>query len=240
MNKQQLKNLLSNPLFIRYKYYILPVVSILVSISLIIFLIVPQGSKLYKVSKTTQESDDKTSFLQKKLDLLQKVDATEYQSLIDTSLISLPEDKDYSGAINQIVTVVKNNNLRLDGMGISTVVTTIDNAQSYAIKIDVTGDINSIKNFMTAIKSGPRLMRVNSIEVTSSKNASQVASSIGLIVFYQETQKSLGSVDQPLVLPAEKDKDVINSLKTTTSGLVGSPTEVIDTNIPKGKSDPFQ
>ena len=239
MLKTYLKALRDNPLIKKYQAYILLATTTILSVSLFIFLIIPQGLKLYEASKKTKDTEDKTEFLKHKLELLKQVDLQKYKSDYQTSLTSLPEDKDYSGAINQVITLIKANNLKLAGMSLATQGAPIDGAQSYTIKIDISGTTISIKNFVASLKTAPRLVRVNSIEISNGKNNDSTTGSINLLVFYQEAQTIIGQLDSPLILPNEKEFKNIESIKKSVSQTPITQTPgIID--IPKGKSNPFQ
>lgn len=229
--------ILDNSFFKNHKFLIIPIFSILATLSLTIFVIIPNVAILKEVGSKEDELKQKNDFYKQKTEILQKIDQTNYKGYINTSLQAMPQDPDVPGALNQILFLLTSNNLQLDGINFGLATETVTpNTSAFHIEVDVSGEATQVKNFIAGTKKIPRLMKVVKLDV-SSLGESRIASTITLAVFYQILPQTIGGIDQPISELTEEDLATISNIKSLSKQLPPSQTQPV--NLPKGKQDPF-
>ena len=86
----KLKVLLENPIIVKYKIIILPIISIAISLFLLIFIVFEQVSSSIKRQEEITDTKTKVSDLTQKNNDLEKIDDTSFKDYLTTSLISIP------------------------------------------------------------------------------------------------------------------------------------------------------
>ncbi len=239
--KKILQPLFKNPIFIKFQSFILPVFSLLMSILLLIFLIIPQILEYISTTKIVNESQQKYASLSKKLITLQKADVTGLNDDISITYLALPKDKDIPGAINQILFYVSSFRLQLDGMAFSVSGADVLGVKGYPVKLDVSGDETSINQFIDNFKQAPRLMKIIDSELTANKSLGKAAASINLQVFYDALPSAVNTSNDQILLPTQQDKDILTKIKQNVQSVPTAigPVPSSGASIKSGKPDPF-
>ncbi len=235
--KQVLKGLKNNPVYDRYEFLILPVFSTVVCLALLILIVIPNIITLLETNKQIQDLNSKNQALTTKLKSLEQADPETIKKNIETTLIALPEDKDIPGAINQLLFLVNTNNLKLSGISFSVGSGTEALSNNYQIKMDVSGGLTNLQNFVNKLKESTRTLKPDSIEINGVK-FTDVQSTIAVKIYFQPLQKSIGDVEKPLPVITQKDLEPLEKIKN--SEVMNSQISGGIINAQKGKTDPFQ
>lgn len=232
----EIKKILEHPLVLKYRIYALPVLSIIFSLALLILVVIPQISASQKTSEEINTLNQKNTNLQKKLADLNSIDDSLYTDYLTSAKLALPVEKDISGAIGQVLYLIKSEQLTLNSIGFSTPKEE-NKTQSFQIRVELEGNMNNFKNFINKTASNPRILKVTSLEVSGSKRLDKVQVSLTLTTYFQDEPKALGDVEQALPIPAAKDFEYLATVKANSLLI-----PVINTNEivgDKGKADPF-
>ncbi|MBI3486398.1 type 4a pilus biogenesis protein PilO [Candidatus Daviesbacteria bacterium] len=222
----------------RYQLLIWPLVGIGISILLLVLVIIPQLLRIWATNQKIETTKDKITTLNQKYDQLKRIDLNEYKQNLNEALIALPLDKDIPSGISQIQTVALNDQIQISGLIVGSGTTT-SNPASYQFKIEGVGSLDSVKKFIADIQKGPRVMSLDSVELSSgNKEGSVYSVNLGITTYSQVQETKLGPLDQPVVNLNDKEIAVLTAIKQSTQN-----TQIISQNGTtgaKGKSDPFQ
>lgn len=230
-----LATITSNQYYLRYKIILWPAVVGIICVVLLIFIIIPQIQNSFFTLRTLSDSEARLRNLDKKADLLERINTSEYRQNINTALIALPEEKDIPGVLSQILFLLGANQLKLVAIGLSPAPPSSSNLESVGLKLEVEGDTLGIKNFLTKLRAVPRLMKVTGLEVNGSRETIQAT--ISLTAHYLGLVSQLGDIEKPIEEVSQAELEVLttikNNLRSTPSSLVITPTST-------GKVDPFE
>jgi|SRR3989344_4766074 len=233
----KLKVLLENPIIVKYKIIILPIISIAISLFLLIFIVFEQVSSSIKRQEEITDTKTKVSDLTQKNNDLEKIDDTSFKDYLTTSLIAIPEEKDIAGAIGQLLFILRSHNLNLDNIGFSNA-SPENGLESFQISLEIQGDMSDMKALINDFKSTPRIIKLNSIELTSTRNSQTAHADIMLTAYFSKLPVNIGSVDEVLKQPTAEELKLIATIKENIQKIPLSNTQ--DATGSKGKADPFQ
>lgn len=229
-----LKQITENPLYIKYQYYLLPLLAISVGIGLLIYIFKQEIPNAMQTQKKLEKAQSQSLMLSQKIGILEQVDEERYRQNINTVLSAVPADKDAPSAIGQIIYLVNASQLKLNSIGVSEVKT---EQESYNIKLEVEGEIASLKDFADKLKTSPRIMKINNLEFSKNRGE-EVSANIELLTYFQPIVSSIGSTDQPISPVTEDEIEIIKQINNYSRTV---PT-ITSENVTgaKGKSDPFE
>ncbi len=232
-----LKELKENPLVVKYKPFLLPIFVGVICIFLIVFLLIPQMINYFNIQKTINNNESRLRALNSKIEALKKVNLEDYKSKINTALGAVPSDKEIPSALGQILFLVNSSSLKLEAMNISSAVVPVGSLNTFTIKIEVTGDLDGVKDLIEKVKVSPRIMKISSLELNQSPNTKLRA---GLVfnIYFQQQAAGIGAVDKPVSLLTSKDEEILAVLNTYAR-TVPVTTDVEQAAGPRGKDDPF-
>jgi hypothetical protein len=233
-------------LYQTHKLYIFPLGVTLASLILIIFVIFPQTSKLISNQGLQTEILNKSHFLETKAQALEGYDPTDLSKKVGYATSAFPSDKDFVNAFALLQQLTSQS-------GFTAVATSLEEsaqggvqAQSYNVRLDVLGPVNSLPILLSNIENSPRLMRVSTVEIISGADPGQSNATINVTVLYSQDSGNLGSVDSPLPKLSAEEEAVISKLsrsglpvvsqETTASQGIAEPIQL----GPRGKSNPFE
>lgn len=229
-----LKEIQKNPILIKYKIYILPAVSAIICLGLISLVIVPQVKGLLEAGKKNTELNHRLEVLQTKINALEKTDKSSIRENIKTSLSALPDDKNIPNAITQILYFLNINSLQLESLSSSGA----GDGESVQIRMDISGNINNLKNFMARLKEAPRIIKIQSLDITGGRVTGNIQASIVLSVFFAQLPDKIGGIEQPVPQVTPQDLEVLSLIKSNAAAF---PTITATSSAGvKGKADPFQ
>lgn len=241
MNK--IKELLKNPLYQQYRDYIMPVLSFVVSVTLIVLVIFPQIPQIGAINIKIEEIQAKTDSLTQKAGILERVDEDDYKAFLNTASQVLPSDRNIPNAIDNILRLVNANRLDLTAINFSNNSIKSGGLDAFSVKLSLAGNLEGVKAFVDGVKELPRLMKVNTIEIIDSgkpvvgeRARPPVSADIELLIFFQPVLASIGGVESPISQPSEQQLAQIQELQAKIVPFTTAPV----TSGERGKSNPFQ
>lgn len=231
------KTISEHPLYIKYKAFLLPAATILISLNLFILIVIPQIFNGFATSKLIDQNETKFTSLEKKIAILEGVDVVKYQQDIGKALVSIPTDKDIPGVIGQVLYLVSKSKLKLSSMSVTPAGSSENGLETFSVTITVEGGVSELKDLINNTKKSPRAITVNGLEVSGSRGLT-VQAVISFLTYYQDLITNLGELEQEIqgVNPEE-----LKILATISDNIKQVPT-ITDASVsgPKGKSNPFE
>lgn len=232
-----IKKITANPLYQSYNLVIVPAISVLLCLLIAALITIPQALKITDTNKKITENKAEQAFYKRKIAELQQIDTELYKKNLDTALVALPSDRDIPSAISDILNLLSSSGLQLYGMTFNQT-GGAPGLESFQIKLDVVGDLSQLKQFIALSKETTRILKIDSIEITSSTSNSQTQANLNILAFYQAIPPSVTvPIDQKVNLFTEVDQAVVDKIRQNTtytdfSAATASAVEV-------GKDDPF-
>lgn len=232
---KQLQSLKDNPLLVKYRNFLIPVISFLVCLVLIIFIIIPQIQD-YLNSRTEEQSlKERILQLTQKKQILDSIDVGLYKANLEVALSILPSDKDIPGAVGDLLILLSANRLKLVNVSLDGD-KVLYNSKALVVKIDTSGDPQAINNFLTSTGDSIRLMRVGRIE-TSSGTSNAISASFDIAAFYEPIPTVSSALDAKVNLPTDQDLELIKKVQAELG--IGNNSESTASS-PLGKDNLFQ
>lgn len=230
-----IQQVLENQFFKKYQIYLIPIIGLIITALLLIFFIIPQINGLSTVNDNIQQITQQKILLSKKTDDLNKVNLESTKEQYQLSLAALPADKNIPSAIAQLQRLSSLNSLQLANLSLGQG-GPASGVDSFIIKTEVLGSLDSISNFLNDIKEGPRVMKVSSIEINGGQGGI-FSASLGISVYYQAQQNILGKIDDPVVLISDSEKSLLENIRNLVQENLDNFSA---TTVVKGKIDPFE
>lgn len=220
-------------LYAKYKLIVYPLTLTLAGLVLIILVIIPQ-IKLFIDSQATLNSEQaRTKTLEVKAQELSSINPDDLTQKLTVAIAALPTDKDYGSIIGLIQRIAANSNVTISSLTLAPIAG--EKTPGFAVNVDVLGLKPSIDQMISSIDQSSRVMKVASIDISSSK-ASTIEAGLIINVFYAPAPAALGSVDSELPKLSAQDEAI---LATLASSQTTTPSNVSQL-LPRGKANPFQ
>lgn len=232
MKKEEIFNFYRN-----YRLYIFPAIVEFSTLILILVVIYPQTLKLIENQKKEEEIQNKSAFLETKIQTLASFDPTDLSQKVDYTLNSYPADKDFVFSLNVLQNLVSQSGFKILSISLE-LSAKKTNTQSYGIRLDLLGSTSQLPILISSIESSSRLMRVASIETASGKDSSGATIVLNVDILYASAPQEFGSIDSPLPSLSEKDEEVIAKLARGNVSVSSQSTTV--QLGPRGKANPFE
>lgn len=234
MNKAEIKEF-----YQKYKLYIFPLVIILSSLILIVFVVYPQTARLITNQRSQGDFINRAKLLEVKAQTLSSLDPEDLDRKVGYVHASFPTDKDFTTGIGILQNLVIQSGFSVDSILLESEFASKGKTQSYGLKIEVLGPMTLLPGLLSKIESSPRLMKVSSIETGFGKDPQKLSNiSLNIDMLYSSAPSEFGSVDSPLPDLSEKDEEVIAKLARSGSSIL--PSSPITTLGPRGKPNPFE
>lgn len=217
-----------------YKLFIFPSVVALSSLTLIIFVIYPQVTKLISNQKIEEELFNKSGLLITKAEALEGFDEQDLSTKVNYALNSYPSEKDFGNTLGLLQTISSQSGFSVGSLALAGNSTAKGNTQSYSLKMELTGSKNLLPVLIGNIEGSNRLMKVTTIEVSSRDSGVVVA--LGIDVLYSPIPDVFGSIDSPLPELSQTDEQLLVKLATVAP----QSTSAIISSGPRGKENPFE
>lgn len=221
----------------KYKLIIFPMVVTLSSLILIVFVIYPQTAKLISGSRQEAEFRAKSKFLEAKAETLENFDEADLSRKVDYALSSLPADRDFGNIIGLLQRLVSEASFTITSLTLAQQTSEKGETQSYLVRLQVLGPKELLLTLVNGIENSTRIMKVNTIEINSTRDGKVVDANLAIEVFFSPLPSSFGTVDSPLPEISSKDEELILRLATTVSTQEISRPTILG---PRGKSNPFE
>lgn len=225
-------------LYYHYKIIIFPVLIGLAGLGLIFLVIWPQFNEYTAGQEELTAAKDRAALLDQKVKGLQSLNIQNIDDKLAVAVTAFPSDKDYPGVIGLIQYLVLESSLTLGqlqiGQGSSPIKGT---SPSYSIRFEVSGSREALNSMLNKIEHSYRVVKVSTIDVVSN-SSNEVAATINIESFYEPAPNALGSVDAPLQALTSDDEKIISELAKVAPPQAPQTADV--SNLPRGKSNPFQ
>ncbi len=224
----------------KYKVYLLPGIAVAITAALFVLVVIPQLIIAYRANVLLSQTKSRVTLLQNKKKALQNIDVNSYQSNLNVALTALPSEQDLPEAFSQLQALIGKNNLQLQDTSFSgasgSTQTDSSGPQSFQIKMDVSGTVSSIKDFVNSLESAPEVMKITGLDVSGAQEG-QTQATVLISVYYQSFPTISESVEQPVTPLTQNDISLLSSLQKDAQSVsyVTSSEQG-----PRGKSNPFQ
>lgn len=220
-----------------YRLFIFPAVIILSCLILIAFIIFPQASKLISNSKLEADLKSRHKILEAKAEVLESIDEQDLSSKVNTALSAYPSERDFASVVGLLQNLTQLSGFTISSLSLSqSTGSKYGNSQSYSVKLEVLGPESLFPNFISSIESSPRIMRLSSMDISSTRSTGILNLVLAIEVLYASLPATFGTVDSPLPKLTSKDEELI--VKLAGISAISSPETV--TLSPRGKSNPFE
>lgn len=223
--------------YLNFRLYIFPGIVALSSLFLILFAIYPQTVKLINNQKTAGELISKSKFLETKVSALESFNEEDLSRKVGYVLVSLPADKEFGSLLDLLQQKIAGSGFSIASISLGNTSAKVGNADSYEVKLELRGSRILLSTLLSNLESSSRLIRINSIDISSNQASQAIDVSLGIGVLYSGLPKNFGTADSPLPDLSQKDEELIAAL--VRSGGMGSSPLVIQSS-PRGKSNPFE
>lgn len=223
-------------LYFRYRLYIFPAIVALSSLFLIIFAIYPQTAKLIENQRIAGDLTNKSQFLATKVAALESLNGEDLSQKVRIALDAFPADNDYGNILGLLQGLAVQSGFTVSSISLGNTSGKLGNANSFELKLEIKGPRNLFQSFLMNLEDSPRIMRVSSIDISSSQVSEILDAAVVVEILYSPAPQSFGTVDSPLPSLSQKDEELLVALSKST--LVASPSAVQPSQ--RGKANPFE
>lgn len=231
MNKENLQKF-----YLKYRLYIFPVVIVISSLILIVFVIYPQITKL--ISNNALESDlkDKSKLLEVKAQTLENYDKADLERKVNYTLNAYPAERDFTNIIGLLQGLSAGSGFNVNSLTLGG--SSQPEAKSYNVKLEILGPKSLLPNLVSNIENSVRIMKVASIELTPTKDFDLGQVNLSVEVFFAALPQTFGTVDSPLPTLSDKEEELLVKLAASAPAPVA--TSQVAPSGPRGKANPFE
>lgn len=230
--KQQLLNFYND-----HQTLIWPIVSTIFCILLLFLLIIPSILRIRNGNKDIAKINQEQAQIDQQIKQLSSIDIGGYSGYLGKAQKILPLDKEITGAIDQVQTLVNTNNLQIESLSIINGGQGGKSIDNFGIKMTTIGSFASIQNLLASLKNSARLMNLSTADITSPGTNKLFSADLAITIYYKATvnltndtkTQDLNDKERQL---ADKINQQVQTVQTSPQGN--------QSLIPKGKANPFQ
>lgn len=221
----------------QYRLYIFPIVVAISSLILIGFVIYPQISALINSSRKETDVRNKLKVMEAKAQVLENYDEADLARKVDFTLAAYPQEKDFTTTVALLQKLTSESGFNIITLGLGGSRSETLAQQSYNVKLEILGLKTLLTNLVGNIETSSRIMRVSTIEITSTREANVISAVLGIEVLFSSLSASFGSLDSPLPTLSQKEEELITKLAATIA--LQAPSYAVPLG-PRGKANPFE
>lgn len=221
-----------------YFPYIPPMLMILGVILLGVFVIFPSAEKIMTARKTLQKNREHYAAVTEKIMALQQIEEVSLNQKIGKLDQLLPREKAIPGLLAGLEKMAQEASASVESFDIKPGIVSSASAETndtLDFQINLKGNYDGLKAFLTKIKNSGRLMGVKNIEFTNStkEKDSIVSSALRMYVYYRFGAIQMGEISKPLPKITSEDEKLYEKLS-------GFEIYTLPPNpVPVGKTNPF-
>ena len=223
---KSIKNLIQ-----KYKFFIYPLLVVASSIVIILFLIIPQAKVLFTGQGKLNDSQVRLNILEVKVEELESLDKSDLSQKLSLTLTALPTEKDFATLIGIFKNLATTSGMSLTSLHLAG---GSESQNAFLVKADLIGTTSSIGQLLENIEKSPRVMKVQSVETSSSSIGNIVSAVVTVLVYFEAAPKTLGPIDSALPKLTETDQTILGTLARSGSLI---PSGAV--SLPSGKANPF-
>lgn len=223
-----------------YKLYIFPAVVVLSSLFLIGFIIIPQISKLIGNQKAIESLSTRSKLLETKVFALESYDENDLSKKAGITLSILPVDKDYVNILGLLQQLTAKSGFSITSVSLGEGGNKLNKTDSYTVKLQVKGTRVLFESLLNSLESSPRLIKVNSIDISSNQASQEIEAALAIDVLYSKLPQNFGTEDSILPEISQKDEELLTSLSQVSEAVSMEASPSAGISSPRGKSNPFE
>lgn len=223
--------------YLTYKLQIFPALVAIASLFLIVFVIYPQTVKFLDNQKAIGELNKKSNFLETKVVALESYNVEDLSRKLGFVLAALPADKDFGNTLSLLQQQAAEFGFSINSITFANNADQPGNLGNFEVKLDIKGPKSTLQPMLNNLESASRLIRIKSIDISSSQAAQTFEVALSVEVLYSPLPQNFGDPDSPLPTLSQKDEQLIEKLAQVAEVPVGSSSAQL---APKGKSNPFE
>lgn len=227
------------------KPFLLPILVVFLILVVTAFVLKPRLEVMAKSHQQLIKDKKVLADLTKKLAALEGLAKVEFSEKTEIALAVLPAEKDVPSNLSVIKTVALNNGLIVNGITISEVGEINALASdiklkkeailpSFKLNVNLTGNLETIKNFISQIQSTAPLMEVKNVSLSQKKTESP-ETKMEIEAYFLPFPKTLGKPEQQLMVITSGEEKIFSRINGFTF-LKGQQTLP---NLPVGKENLF-
>jgi len=213
----------------KWRLFILPLLTIILSIGLIVTVILPRFTISLSLLDKIEERKNFLSGLTAKENDLNGLDENSLKEKVDFSLSALPEEKNFLKIVSTINKLARDSQVYIESLEVSPGEVATETAQLKAPEVDrltfqvkVTGEQSNVENFLFEIEESLPIFVIRTVKINNSNRNSQAQ--LILENFFTKYPLSLGKVSAPLAKLSKEDDKLFETLKKMKS----YPVESLD------------
>lgn len=222
-----------------YKLIVFPGVVALSGLILVSFVIYPQTTKLIQNYRFESDLKSKSILLEAKAESLENYDEVDLTRKVAYVLNAFPGEKDFFNILGLLETLMGQSGYNILSLSFGAgSVSEPGKQQSYQAKVEMLGPKAVLSRLLSSIEESSRIMRVNSLEISATRQAGIVSVILTIEVLFSALPSQFGTADSPLPTLSSQDEELIAKLAASAPSAV-TPTEPV-TLGPRGKVNPFE
>ncbi|MBI2018659.1 hypothetical protein HYS96_03025 [Candidatus Daviesbacteria bacterium] len=223
----------------KYRLFVFPAVVALSSLLLIVWVILPQTIKLLTNQATRNDLLHKSQFLEVKAQTLETLDQGDLSKKVEYALNAYPSGKDFGNVLGIIQRITTHTGFSIVSFNVGGSKGSGD--QNYSISLQLIGSRQLISTLLNSLEKAPRLMKVDSIEVSQATGIQGAEVNLGLSVLFSPLPQNFGTVDSPLPELSQNEEELLVRLAGAQEGVGITRGEgEIPLTTPRGKANPFE
>lgn len=221
----------------KHSTYLFPVIVVLASLFLILFVIYPQTVKLLSNQEALTALHKKSKILETKISALESIDGEDLSRKVGLALIVYPAEKDFGNILGLLQYLVSQAGFSIDSISVGRGGEKMAGTDSFEIRVETKGPKVLFQTLLDNLENSPRLVRISSIDTSVSQASQAVSGSVAIEFFYASLPESFGAIDSPLPEITEKDEELIATIARINATI---PSTSVIPSSPRGKPNPFE
>jgi hypothetical protein len=198
-------------LYARYKDYLLPIAAIFICILLFFYVITPQVQNIKTLQTQEREEARKLDILKNNLNLLYSLDPQTLDKQLKLASKALPTDKDFIGILSGVAIASSKSNVTLGDYGfqvgeIGKTQTGAKGIPTMLLSLTVSGNINSLMNFMNELKKTVPLSEIKTVSLSGNNT------SLSTVFYYKPLSPVVINDTVPLSPLSNSALDQLNNI----------------------------
>lgn len=205
MIDKQLKELYNH-----YKTIMWPICTSIASVTILIFLIIPQLLSYLNVRGQISGLQTRADSLEAKAQDLQQMDEQKVTQDFQSAFTVLPVDPEIPSALVALQALAAQSGLKVGNTTYASGQRT-PGKNSFTLNLTVTGSITGMRSFLTSLQSAIRIFQVDAISARFTKN-NTLEAEIPIAVYYDPSTNVKWSVEEEVPKFSSKEEELLTLL----------------------------
>ncbi|MDE2590134.1 MAG: hypothetical protein KGL95_10790, partial [Patescibacteria group bacterium] len=203
-------------LYFKYKIYFVPIGAFIVAILLLLNVVLPEIQQWYSDQDKIAQIEAKIDVLNKSLNTVNNLDSKALDANLKTATNALPDGKDFIGVLTAVSSAAQDSGTSVNDYAFQVGDLTNKKIQKdtfLQITVSLKGNIDHIRQFVSALKNQFPLSRITEIHIAGNQGAS-----LTIIFFYKPFPQIAFSGNDVLLPLTDKEEKTITSLQNISLG----------------------